>query len=83
MTIHTPLVLARADIRGTDGTTYTGVAIRVLDGEAHLADRAGTSLGTRTGVASVAPAPPGWAVQFESGSIWMVERGGCGCGGSV
>ncbi len=83
MTIHTPLVLARADIAGTDGTTYTGVAIRVLDGEAHVADRSGANLGTRTGVVSMISSPPGWAVQFENGSVWNVERGGCGCGGSV
>jgi hypothetical protein len=83
MTIHTPLVLARADVRGTDGTSYTGVAIRVLDGEAHLADRAGSNLGSRSGVLWVYPTPPGWEVTFESGAVWMVERGGCGCGGYV
>jgi hypothetical protein len=81
--MHTPLVLARADIIGTDGVTYAGVAIRVLDGEVHLADRAGTDLGGRTGIASVAPSHPGWAVTFENGDVWQVDRGGCGCGGSV
>lgn len=83
MTVHTPLVLARADIRGSDGTSYSGVAIRALDGEVHLADRNGTSLGTKQGITSVAPVAPGWAVTFDNGDVWNVERGGCGCGGSV
>lgn len=81
--MHTPLVLARADITGSDGVTYAGVAIRVLDGEVHLADRGGTDLGGRTGIASVAPSHPGWAVTFDNGDVWQVDRGGCGCGGSV
>jgi hypothetical protein len=83
MAVHLPLVLARADIKGSDGITYTSVAIRVLDGEAHLADASGGDLGIRQGVTAVVPAPPGWNVTFDNADVWAVERGGCGCGGSV
>lgn len=84
MTVHMPLVLARADIRGSDGVTYTGVAIRALDGEVHVADRGGNDLGTRLGITSVVEQAPGWAVTFDNADVWIVERGRCGtCGGSV
>lgn len=81
--MHTPLVLARADIKGSDGVTYTSVAIRALDGEVHLADRSGGDMGGRTDIVSVSPSHPGWAVTFANGDVWQVDRGGCGCGGSV